>query len=316
MTRRAILAGVALALLLAAVPVSAADLAAARSLYAQASYEEALTALAALDQNESVEQLNEIRALCYLALGRAQDAEQAVVQLVMHNPAYRMEQADVSPKLVSLFRDVRRRKLPDAARAVYAKGKAHYDGKRWTAAKSEFAALLALLNDPDAAAQQAALADLKQLGEGFLKLAEGEIAAEDRRAAEAAAKAKAEEAARAAEAAAAEAAARKAAAAAGPLVYSADNTDVVPPVELRRVMPRWMPPTRAMATTAHSGLLVLLIDEAGTVTEARLAKPISPNYDQALLDLARTWRYKPATRAGQPVRYRQVLEIVLRPVTP
>lgn len=316
MMRLHALAGVAIATVLWAPPVMAADLAAARSLYASASYEEALAALAALDQNESVEQLSEIRALCYLALGRTQDAEQAVAHLVMHNPAYRIEQADVSPKLVSLFHDVRRRKLPDAARAVYAKGKAHYEGKRWAQAKSEFAALLALLNEPDAAAQQATLADLKQLGEGFLKLADGEIAAEERRAADAAAaKQQADEAARAA-AAAAQEAARKAAASAGPVVYSADNADVTPPVEVRRVMPRWMPPTRAMAATAHAGLLVLVIDEAGAVTEARIAKPIAPAYDSALLELARTWRYKPATRAGQPVRYRQVLEIVLRPATP
>lgn len=315
MSRPPALAGVALVIVLSAPPVVAADLAAARSLYAAASYEEALAALAALDQNESVEQLNEIRALCYLALGRTQDAEQAIVRLVMHNPAYRIEQADVSPKLVSLFHDVRRRKLPDAARAVYAKGKTHYDGKEWARAKSEFSALLQLLNDPDAAAQQASLADLKQLGEGFLKLADGEIAAEERRAADAAAKQKADEAARAA-AAAAEEAARRAAAPASPVVYSADNADVTPPVEQRRVMPRWMPPSRAMAATAHAGLLVLVIDESGAVTEARIAKPIAPAYDKALLELARTWRYKPATRAGLPVRYRQVLEIVLRPSTP
>lgn len=311
-----VLAVALLGIVLATTPLLAADLAAARALYASASYEEALTVLASLDQSENVEQLHQLRALCLLALGRTPDAEQAIVSLVMHNPTYRIEQSDVSPKLVSLFRDVRRRQLPEAARSVYAKGKSHYDAKRWPDAKSVFTTLLALLNDPDAAAEKAALADLKQLGEGFLKLTEAEIAAEERRVADAAAaKAKADEAARMA-AAAAEAAQQAAIAAAAPAVYSVDNPDVVPPVELRRAMPRWVPPTRAMAAAAHTGLLVLIIDESGVVTDASIAKTIAPAYDQALRDAARTWRYKPATKGGQPVRYRQVLEIVLRPSAP
>ncbi len=313
MRRAKSIAGAALAVLVWTLPAAGADLATARALYASASYEEALTALASVADNDSPEQTHQLRALCLLALGRTEDAEQAVVQLVMRNPAYRIEQADVSPKLVTLFHDVRRRQLPEAARAVYARGKTHYDAKRWSDARAEFTALLSLMADPDAAAQAAALADLKQLGEGFLKLTDGEIASEARRAADAAAAetAKAESAARAA----AEAA-QKAALATGPVVYSSDNPDVVPPVEIRRVMPRWVPPTRSPATASHSGLLVIVIDETGAVAETNIVKPIWPAYDQALRDIARTWRYRPATRAGQPVRYRQVLEIVLRPANP
>jgi TonB family protein len=79
------------------------------------------------------------------------------------------------------------------------------------------------------------------------------------------------------------------------------------------VMPRWIPPTRDMASRSHAGLLELTIDEAGSVAEATVTKPISPAYDQSLKDIARTWRYQPAMRNGQPVRYRILLEIILRP---
>lgn len=316
------------ALLWAVAPVQAADLAAARSLYASASYEEALNTLASLNQNEEVEQLNQIRALCLLALGRTGDAEQAITRIVLHNPAYRIEQAEVSPKLVSLFHEVRRQKLPEAARALYASAKTRYDNQQFLEARVQFASLLSLLKDPDAAAQLSALADLRQLGEGFLRLSEAEAVADERRAADAlAAKARADEAVRAAAAAAAEQAAAAGSAAtppppsppvpdepATPAVFTSDDRDVVPPVEIRRVMPRWVPPTRAMAQTAHSGLLVLVIDDKGSVAEATLSKPISPAYDQALKNLALTWRYRPATKSGKPVRYRQILEIVLRPL--
>ena len=125
--KRIVFAGTTLILVLVAIPLHAADLASAKALYASASYEEALTMLASLEGNESVEQVNQIRALCLLALGRSKDAEQAVEQIVVDNPTYQLENTEVSPKLVTLFHDVRRRALPAATRALYAKAKSSYD---------------------------------------------------------------------------------------------------------------------------------------------------------------------------------------------
>src|SRR5262249_45346739 len=92
----------------------AADLATAKTLYAAAAYEDALAMLNSLESKEGVEQVNQIRALCFLALGRSRDAEQAVEQIVVANPRYQIENAEVSPKLVTLFHEVRRRVLPNA----------------------------------------------------------------------------------------------------------------------------------------------------------------------------------------------------------
>lgn len=331
------LVAIAAALVLSAPSARAADLASARALYAAASYEEALTMLASIENTESLEQVNQIRALCQLALGRTDDAREAIQAIVMHNPLYQIESNDVSPKLVALFHEVRQQTMPAAARALYARAKSRYDAKEWRQASVQFTALLTLLADKDAAEPRAALSDLRQLGEGFLALARTEIAADERRAEEAR---KADEARRAEEereaaqaAAAAEAARKESEVAATPSpparapstggaglaptsatrIYSVDDRDVTPPVELSRAMPRWVPPSAAIAAMTLSGLVELVIDEAGAVAAVSIVKPIAPRYDQALSALARSWRYRPAMRSGQPVRYRQLLEIVLRP---
>jgi len=329
--KRLVIAGTTLIAVLAAIPVNAADLASAKALYASAAYEDALTMLASLEGTESVEQINQIRALCLLALGRAKDAEQAVEQIITHNPAYQLENTEVSPKLVTLFHDVRRRVLPTAARNLYAKAKASYEQRNFADAQREFSALLQITSDPDVASQREALSDLRQLGEGFLKLSENELE-QAKRAEEVRL---AEEAKRAAEAAPVQegTAAAKPATPAPPVadappgprpatpvtsqpVYTALDPTVKPPVELRRQMPRWTPSNRAMAAMTLSGLLEIVIDETGSVMSASMAKPVTPTYDQLLLQSARAWRYSPATREGKPVRYRQVLEIVLRPAGP
>ena len=76
----------ALALLLAGRAVNAADLSAAKSLYASASYEEALTMLSSLEAGENFEQVHQLRALCLLALGRTREGEETIERLVLHNP--------------------------------------------------------------------------------------------------------------------------------------------------------------------------------------------------------------------------------------
>ena len=317
-----------LVFIVAAAPGHAADLSGAKALYASASYEEALVMLATLEATESLEQVNQLRALCLLALGRSQDAERAVEQIIVANPTYAPENAEVSPKLVTLFRDVRRRVLPIATRSLYVKAKTSYDEKRWGDAQREFQTLLRLIADPDVAEHRASLADLQQLGEGFLALSEVEVAAESRRKEAAAAAAAAAAIPPPAPAPAAKPTAASTAAAGGAAVpparavgsaginatvYTALDRNVTPPVEQRRVMPRWTPANRAIAIMTLTGLLEIVIDETGAVASAAMAKPVTPGYDQALLQAARTWRYTPARRDGKPVRYRQVLEIVLRP---
>ena len=68
-----------------------------------------------------------------------------------------------------------------------------------------------------------------------------------------------------------------------------------------------------VAQATYRGLIEIVVDERGAVEAAKMAKPVTPMYDDLLLQSARSWRYTPAKRNGRPVRYRLVIEIVLRP---
>jgi TonB family protein len=92
---------------------------------------------------------------------------------------------------------------------------------------------------------------------------------------------------------------------------SIEDPDVVAPVALARAFPAWNPRTAAERTGGYEGLLRIVIDEVGGVETAALINPVFPSYDRLLLDAARNWRFRPATKDGKPVKYRLTLPIVL-----
>jgi tetratricopeptide (TPR) repeat protein len=273
------------ALALVVVPgtawAGAGDLAAARSLYASALYEEALAELAAIDGVEDTELVDQYRALCLLALGRTGEAERSLEHIIIRKPLYMIAETDVSPRLVVMFHDVRKRTLPVAARELYAKAKANFDTKAFVAAAEQFQQLLAIVNDPDASDHATALAEFRQLGEGFLTLTKAELAA--------------------------------AATLPPPAVYTSGDKGITPPVELEKSLPRWRPSPGAFSRNTLQGLLEIVVDERGTVELATVTKSISPVYDDDLVSAAIRWRFRPATRDGKPVKYRKLVEIVLSP---
>src|SRR5882672_12843238 len=108
-------------------------LAAARDLYASAAYEDALAVLSRLrpdgrDESKAIEQ---IRAFCLLALGRAAEAEKAIEAVVAAEPTYHPSDTDVSPRVRSAFSDVRRRMLPTIIQQKYAVAKAAYERREF-----------------------------------------------------------------------------------------------------------------------------------------------------------------------------------------
>jgi tetratricopeptide (TPR) repeat protein len=153
----------------------------ARDLYASASYEAALSALTAIDSTANKEdpvQIDTYRALCFLALGRTKDAESTLEQIVVRRPTYMIDDKEHSPRIVTMFRDVRRRALPTAAQQLYFAAKTQFDAKDYAAAATQFKQLLGVLDAPDAGDQAGKLADIKELAAGFLTLSEGRLRAE------------------------------------------------------------------------------------------------------------------------------------------
>jgi ketosteroid isomerase-like protein len=153
------------------VGVPTDDLAAAKALYAVADYEAALKVLSA-DQGSATDEVDTYRALCLLALGRMEEVEQQLQALIVRNPAFTMSDADVTPRLVELFQQTRRRLLPGIVKDSYAAAQASFESGRYAEASSRLKALLALLASGAAFDQDATVAhDLQQVAQHFLDLA-------------------------------------------------------------------------------------------------------------------------------------------------
>ncbi|HWK11236.1 MAG TPA: TonB family protein [Vicinamibacterales bacterium] len=267
---------------------------AARELYASARYDEALAVLDDLHpaadtpatERRSIEQY---RSLCLLALGRGQEAESAIAQVITADPSYVPSENDASPRVRAAFSDVRKRLLPDIASARYTDAKAIFDRKDYAAASQAFRSVMSLLDDPDMGGR---LGDLKVLAKGFLDLSIAAVTPPPATAAPkhelppiAPPKPKADP----------------------NRVYGGDDADVTPPVPLRQEMPRM--PAMVTAQARGRGILEIIIDERGRVTSAAIRESVHPIYDNLVLTAARDWKYQPATFQGQPVKFRKMIQI-------
>jgi tetratricopeptide (TPR) repeat protein len=285
----------------------AKQLAAVRALYANASYEEALTALDAIPAADSTAFVDQYRALCYLALNRLPETERALERIIRRTPLHRMSEADVSPRLVAMFGQVRRRVLPAAAKETYARARWSFQGGDYETAAADLRLVLAILADPDLADAGRDLHDLKLIAEGFLKLANAELDRAPRRSA-ATPNLPGSPPAPAATSGSAGANGSPA------RIYDDLDTDVKAPIELSREMPLWTPP-EGYKGGEFRGALELVIDEAGNVVSAVSIGPIMPNFDHTIRAAARQWKYRPAMLLnGTPVRYRLLVGYLLKPL--
>jgi TonB family protein len=294
---------VAAAIVLSASRVFAADsLSAARELYASASYEDALAMLGRLnaaelppDQGRAADQY---RALCLLALGKSAEASQAIEAVVAADPAYQPSGSEVSPRVRAIFSEVRKRLLPGLVQQKYAIAKTAYDHKDYMTASNGFGQLLALYADPDLvpAAGKPPLSDLRTLIEGFHSLSVQ--AAAPRPAPEPVVVAKA-----------AVVPKPEPVAPEPPKVYTVGDANVVPPVTIRQELP----PYGGVVQRQMTGAMEVVIDETGKVVSAAMRSPTVANYDRQAVAAAQSWRYRPATLNGAPVKYRKLIQVAVTP---
>jgi TonB family protein len=275
----------------------------AKDLYILAAYDEALVLLDRLQQTASPREATEIagyQVFCLLALGRTSEAQKAIEVLVKIDPLYRPSEATTSPRLRAAFDDVRKGLLPAIVQELYDKAKGAFDRGDTRTAATEFDRVIALADDPVLAGAPA-ISDLRRLAVGFRDLSRASpatppAAAPDPKPSSA-----------------------PAAPEAPPLppekpaIYGPDNTDVVPPVAVSRNTPPWHPQNSVDARRRFRGLLEVVIDERGDVISATIGKSVHPAYDAVLLSTARSWKYRPATKGGVPVKYRLTVEIRLDP---
>jgi TonB family protein len=88
------------------------------------------------------------------------------------------------------------------------------------------------------------------------------------------------------------------------IVYSASDSEVVPPVLIGHPLPS---PRGLEAWDA--GVFDLTIDEQGQVEQVRLVSRSNRFHERMLVSAAKAWRFEPARRHGQPVKYRTQVRV-------
>jgi hypothetical protein len=283
---------IALVLAIAQAPVQTpagdanAELAAARQLYANAAYDEALERLARVNPPPGLaDQVDTYRALCLLALGRSRESEQIIERVLTRNPKYTLDEADVSPRLVIVFRAVRSRLLPVTARNLYSLGRASYEAKKFDVAARQFREVVDLLaSEPN---PEPGVADLRMLAEGFLKQIDAATAESSN-------------------------ATREIGAgdvSTTGVIYSILDRDVIAPVEISRPVPIMDSPPGGKPGT-YQGLVEIVIGETGRVMQVAIRKSIHPSFDADIIAATGHWRFQPATKNGKQVKYRRAYEII------
>ena len=283
-------------------------LAAARDLYRAAEYENALARLNALHPSSATDTtfVEQYRALCLLALGRTSEAERAIEAVVTSSPAYSPSETEESPRIRAAFREVRQRVLPQIIQQMYAGAKAAFDRGDANVASAKFQQVLDLLSDVDIApiAGRPPLSEIGTLAVGFRDLA-AKTALQHSTTAPLAAVPMPREPAPSTQAPAARA---PAISPSEPLIYSMQDANVVPPVPVRE---SWAALSDVFAI--RTGVITVVINEAGDVETVTMTVAVNPVYDRLAVATAKSWKYRPATMNGVPVKFRRV--VLLDPKT-
>jgi TonB family protein len=287
--------GLLVLVLTSASAAAQTQMASVRELYASASYEDALNVLAGVNGSDPATTIEaeQYRALCLLAIGRHSEARAAVRRIVDKDPLYVPAEAEVTPRIATIFSETRRELLPGVARRDFAEAKALFEQKEHQRAADLLERVVRITSD-SALKAVAGLEDLQLVADGLLTLARAKAASD---------------AAQVASPPAPVTAAPPAMAA--PIVYGADDPSVTVPVAVAQEMPPWRSPGSLRNGVVLTGLMRLIIDEAGKVEQATILRAIHPTYDTALLRAARTWTFKPALKDGVPVKYAKVIEVPL-----
>ena len=250
----------------------------AKALYDAAAYEDALTILTPVDMPEA----QQYKALCLLALGRAQDAAGAVEKLVAAQPTFEPSAQDVPPRFVTLVSDTKRKLLPALARRAFNEGRDLFRNGSREDALTHFNLVMTLTSDPSFK-QSADAEDLRTLAAGFIDLAKATAPPP----APAQALAKAPEP-----------------------VRTPDPPEVVQPI----VVKQYIPPVPVEVGTQGSAVMSVrvVINASGKVTEASIQQPSHPLYDRLVLLAAKDWVYQPAKMNGRPVTSEKIVTVQLR----
>jgi len=275
---------------------SASDEALARvkDLYRSAAYEDALALLDQISTDAPSTDLieaNEYRLFCLIALDRKNEARSAIESMVTRDPLYQPAQA--SPRVRTMFREVRMALLPAIVQRSYADAKTAFE-RQDPQATARFELLLVLLSDSDMASN-ATFTDLRTVVTAFRDLSKAVAPPPQPAPAPQAA-------------ATAVAAPQSNSAANSPVVHREGEPGLAGPVAVSQTLPRWVLP-RGLERQRFEATLEIVIDENGDVIGARLLEPLHPSYDAQLVRAALSWKYRPARKDGVPTRVVKLVSV-------
>jgi len=256
-----------------------------KDLYASAAYEDALAAVGQLGALAPSIETAQYRVFCLVALGRMVEADRAVESLLTAEPEYHPDAAQASPRILTLFSQVRHRIGPSLVKQAYQRGRAAMDHKDRDEAIDQFEAMLRLAEDSDVRGDTM-VAELKDLGAGFLTLSKA-LPPQPKPAATGAPAAVAPGATRA--------------------------SIITPPTVIQQRLPVWVAnPLNRRATEFHGAVRVDISVE-GKVTSAEIVRSIHPAYDAVLLRAAQGWLYEPGRKDGVPIPMEKTVDVVVSP---
>jgi hypothetical protein len=284
----------------------------AKDLYRSAAYDEALVVLerVAGESSGAVRaEANEFRLFCLIALDRKVDARVTIESMVNADPFYKLTADQASPRVRTMFKDIRQSLLPGLVQREYTAAREAFDRQEPEAA-ARFERVLNLLDDP-LLTPTPALTDLRTVAAGFRDLSQARVKKVEPEPAPPVAP----EPVLTSNVPEPVEASRPAAAApvrSGPPVYREGDANVVPPVVVKQTAPQWIVPqgTRPGAWQPEA-VLELMIDESGNVANVILRKGFHPSYDPQLIKAAAEWKYEPARKDGVAVRFVKFVAIRL-----
>lgn len=262
----------------------------ARELYAAARFEDALLLLEALQGPAATPEARAYQVYCLVALGRRDDARKVIEKIVQADPFFRPQRGNVAPHIQAFFEDTRGPLLPILARESYAVSKAAYDKKDMARAAAGFDRVIALLDETSGT--DPGLGDLRAVSVALRDLARAALPPAPSPAAHATNGSVVPES--------------------GQMIYDAQSVDVVAPLPILTPLPDWRPGFFELNRT-FAGEVRLIIGEDGAVISAEISTSVHARYDARLLEAAKSWTFKPATRNGRPVAYLYLMPVrVLR----
>ena len=92
-----------------------------------------------------------------------------------------------------------------------------------------------------------------------------------------------------------------------PVIYTPADAEVIPAVMLRP----YIPSTGPHPAPAETGVLEIVVSETGIVERVRLISTANRFQERMLVAAAKAWKFRPALKDGQPVKYRITVRVTL-----